>query len=655
MYKTLLFFLLLTLLPMAHANRYALVIGNSHYTGSAGVLKNPVNDAEDMAILLRKKQFTVTVLKDASKRQMKEGFDTFTRQLSQKDAVGLFFFAGHGIEVGGRNYLIPVNANIQGEADVEYEGIDAGRVIKGMEYAGNNLNMVILDACRNNPYARSFRSASRGLAKMSPSKGSLILYATSPGDVASDGSGRNGLFTQHLLEAIDTPNLTVEKVFKVTANKVYEETAKKQLPWQQGVMLGDFYFSGSTTVPDKPTNSSDGNQAEIIYWTSIQNEQNIAYFKSYLQQYPEGIYASLAHLKINLLSNKTPSVADLTLKASLEDSKVKILNIPPKYQAGIELKQKTHHAEASKSEYQQDTEWAELSDTKKVHPMALQQTAQVVIEPKFRAVAPSMVNIPKGCFKMGSPSEEVGRDNDEEQHQVCVETFQLAKKEVTRGEFRQFIQATKYKTQAENNVEKQGCFSYSSSENEWAYHSGYYWDSVGYNQNDQHPVICISWRDIQYYIDWFNQQGEGGYRLPTEAEWEYAARAGTQSRFFWSNEIDSTACFYGNVNDINWANEFTCDDGYEFTAPVGNYKANDFGLYDMTGNVREWTCSQYDKKGTGGEEKCTSNKHTIDSSALVSRGGSFGHVPRWLRVAYRFKSFPWVRNDAVGFRLARTN
>ena len=190
---------------VSYAQRYALVIGNSNYGAEVGALKNPVNDAKDMSVLLKKKQFKVTTLLNANRREMKQSIAIFTKQLHEKNAVGLFFYAGHGVEVEGRNYLIPLGANINGEGDVEFEAVDAGRVMGGMEYAGNKLNMVILDACRNNPFARSFRSASRGLARMDPPKGSLILYATSPGEAAADGSGRNGVFTQHLLKAIDTP------------------------------------------------------------------------------------------------------------------------------------------------------------------------------------------------------------------------------------------------------------------------------------------------------------------------------------------------------------------------------------------------------------------------------------------------------------------
>jgi len=289
-HTVLIILLSLTISPHVYAKRYALVIGNGGYSADIGRLKNPVNDANDMATMLRKKEFSVIKLTNANQRDIEQGISRFTKQLHEKDAVGLFFFAGHGMGLNGSNYLIPIGANIKGEGDVKYEAVDAERVMSGMQYAGNNLNMVILDACRNNPFARSFRSASRGLVRVAPPTGSLILYATSPGKVAADGKGRNGVFTQHLLTAIDTPNAKIEEVFKATANKVYQATHKKQLPYQAGIILGDFYFSGHTPVLNNtpvPTKTSHLQNTEMTFWNSIVNETNVVYFKSYLKKYPK--------------------------------------------------------------------------------------------------------------------------------------------------------------------------------------------------------------------------------------------------------------------------------------------------------------------------------------------------------------------------------
>lgn len=225
---------------MTDARRTALVIGNSAYL--KGPLKNPANDAHDMAASLKNLGFDVTVLIDATQQQMEHATREFGAKLRQ-GGVGLFYYAGHGVQVGGENFLVPVNAVIQSEGDVKYGSVNAGLVLAKMEDAGNGLNIVILDACRSNPYARSFRTANEGLAKMDAPTGSLISYATAPGSVASDGTGRNGVFTRHLLENMKAPGLPISEVLMRVRQGVVKETAKKQVPWEASSLIGQFYFS----------------------------------------------------------------------------------------------------------------------------------------------------------------------------------------------------------------------------------------------------------------------------------------------------------------------------------------------------------------------------------------------------------------------------
>ena len=161
---------------------------------------------------------------------------------------GLFYYAGHGVQLKGKNYLIPVDSDIQSETDVEDQGVDVNLVLGFMDEAGNGLNIVILDACRNNPFTRSFRSASRGLAQMDAPSGTLIAYATAPGSVASDGATRNGTYTQELLKFVRTPNLNVEEVFKQVRKSVRNLTQGRQTPWESSSLTGDFYFTGSATL-----------------------------------------------------------------------------------------------------------------------------------------------------------------------------------------------------------------------------------------------------------------------------------------------------------------------------------------------------------------------------------------------------------------------
>ena len=224
----------------ATGDKIALVIGNSDYAFSP--LKNPSNDAADMGAALEALGFEVNVLLNANQTAMKRAIDEFGRKLDRDRGTGLFYFAGHGVQVKGRNYLIPVNAGIRTENDVEYESVDAGRVLAKMEDAGNELNIVILDACRNNPFARSFRSVQNGLAQINAPSGSLIAYATAPGSVAADGSGKNGLYTANLLRAMRIPGLGLEQVFKRVRAEVRRATDGLQTPWESTSLEGDFYF-----------------------------------------------------------------------------------------------------------------------------------------------------------------------------------------------------------------------------------------------------------------------------------------------------------------------------------------------------------------------------------------------------------------------------
>ena len=219
--------------------RVALVIGNSNYMDAP--LRNPVNDATDMASALKQLGFKVTLKTNANQRTMKQSIRSFGKRLT-KGGVGLFYFAGHGIQYRGRNYLIPVHAEVQSEADVEYEAVDAGRVLAQMEAAGNDLNIIILDACRNNPFARSFRSSENGLAKMDAPTGSILAYATSPGSVAADGSGRNGLYTGYLLKHMQTPGMDLPHLFMHVRKDVVAATTRQQVPWESSSLIGDFYF-----------------------------------------------------------------------------------------------------------------------------------------------------------------------------------------------------------------------------------------------------------------------------------------------------------------------------------------------------------------------------------------------------------------------------
>ena len=286
--------------------RVALVIGNGAYGRSIGALANPPNDARLMAKTLRQLGFDVVEGIDVDQKAMKRAISSFGKKLTKagNDAVGLFYYAGHGVQVNGTNYLIPLNVNIETEADVDIEAVAANGVQAQMAFAGNRLNIIVMDACRNNPFKRGFRSASRGLAKMEATKGTLIAYATAPGSVAADGSGSNSPYTEALSKAMLTPGLTVERVFKQVRNDVVTATKEQQIPWESSSLTGaDFYFKGGAAAAEAAA-KKPGMSDEAMFWNSIKDSTNPAMFEEYLRKFPDGQFSGLAGIKLDELKAK---------------------------------------------------------------------------------------------------------------------------------------------------------------------------------------------------------------------------------------------------------------------------------------------------------------------------------------------------------------
>ena len=284
--------------------RIALVIGNGGYA-RVGFLSNPPNDARLIAQTLRGLGFEVIDRIDADQKTMKRAVSDFGDRLEAagKDTIGLFYYAGHGVQVGGENYLIPLKAEINREKDVDIESVSANAVLKNMEFAGNRLNIVILDACRSNPYKRGFRSAARGLARMQAASGTLIAYATAPGDVAADGSGANSPYSAALAVAMRKPGLPVEQMFKRVRVSVQHQTKDAQTPWESSSLTGDFYFvpgsGGTVAVTPVDVNNT---QEDIAYWQSIQDSRMPSDFESYLDRYGDtGAFTILARNRAKLL------------------------------------------------------------------------------------------------------------------------------------------------------------------------------------------------------------------------------------------------------------------------------------------------------------------------------------------------------------------
>ncbi len=302
------------LLPgvVAAEERIALVIGNSAYSNSP--LVNPINDAKLMAGALRGQGFEVIERLDVGQTEMKLAIVDFGAKLdaASGQAVGLFYYAGHGVQVNGHNYLIPVDAPIENESHVGVFAVSAEEVLEVVAYGRARINLIVLDACRNNPFARSFRAATRGLATMSAPTGTLIAYSTAPGQTALDGDGVNSPYTAALARAIAEPGVPLEKIFKNVRDTVLAATQGRQTPWEASSLTGDdFYLAGpgsADTAAEAPVASAGDSALELALWHAIAESDDPRQFEAYLEQFPQGTFATVARLRLEDLA-ETEEVA----------------------------------------------------------------------------------------------------------------------------------------------------------------------------------------------------------------------------------------------------------------------------------------------------------------------------------------------------------
>lgn len=295
----------------AEGPRLALVIGNNDYQ-AAGVLNNPRNDAVLIDSTLQQLGFETRLVLDADRRTMERAIVEFGRSLGP-ESVGVFFYAGHGVQVRGENYLIPVDANPIAENDLVYEAVPLGRLFNRLDDAGNGLNFVILDACRNNPFNRSFRSSSRGLAQVTAPNGTFISYATAPGSVAADGEGANSLFSTALAQHLQTPGIKAEEVFKLVRSDVQSGSRGRQTPWDSSSLTGNFYFAQASPPPEAPAESAGSSQApaqrrfnaDEEAWDQIKTTEDPEVLRAFVERFPKSPLAETAQLKIQALESRS--------------------------------------------------------------------------------------------------------------------------------------------------------------------------------------------------------------------------------------------------------------------------------------------------------------------------------------------------------------
>ncbi len=275
--------------------RVALVIGNGAYKASP--LRNPVNDARDMAAKLRSLGFTVVERSNLGMKQIGSTLREFRSKLTP-GSVALVFYAGHGLQIKGENFLPAVDAEIGGEEDVPNQSMSMRQIMNVLSDAKTRLNLVFMDACRDNPYARSFRTSSGGLAKEEAPSGTLISFATRPGSVASDGNGRNGLYTGALLEQMNNTSLPIEQVLKAVVTSVKGGSNGRQEPWMEGSIEGDFCFGDCFEKLAPPVAMSD----DRALWESVKDSRDMNELKVYLNKFPNGLFSELANTRMKSLS-----------------------------------------------------------------------------------------------------------------------------------------------------------------------------------------------------------------------------------------------------------------------------------------------------------------------------------------------------------------
>ncbi|MDM8522709.1 SUMF1/EgtB/PvdO family nonheme iron enzyme [Desulfococcaceae bacterium HSG8] len=558
-------------------NRVALVIGNGNYESSP--LRNPVNDVRAMSETLGKLGFEVTKQENLGFQEMSEAIALFGEKLLQ-GGVGLFYYAGHGIQYNGKNYLIPIGSGIQHEKQVKYRAVDAGSVLAEMDNARNRMNIVILDACRDNPFARSFRTGGKGLVSMDAPVGSMIAYATAPGKTASDGSGKNGLYTSELIREMQKPDMRLVDVFDNTRRAVRKQTGGKQIPWESRALEGAFYFAGgsSEVIRPRPQEPSLGrlsletSPSGAAIYIGGKNMGNTPLLFGKLKP---GRYEIRAEMDGYRAEEKTVTIG------KGEDAKVTL------YLDEIVTTTTTRPAPAA---------------TTTTLPARAKEWREPVTGMEF-------VYVKGGCYEMGCGSWTSSCNGDEKPvHTVCLDDFYMGKYEVTQGEWKRVMGN----------------------------------DLSRFKKGDNHPVEEVSWSDAKEFIRKLNAEKRGQYefRLPSEAEWEYACRSGGKAEKYSGGS---------NADRVAWHDE-EYSGGHH---AVGTKAPNGLGIYDMSGNIYEWCEDIYDREAYS-KHRRNNPIYADGGSDRVDRGGSWSSDPAGVRCAERSYYSPAYRFHDLGIRLVRT-
>jgi len=591
------------------SRRVALVVGNGAY--AANRLSNPANDARAVGRALRALGFEVLSYEDASGQRMREALREFRQRLGA-GGVGLFYFAGHGVRIGERTLLLPVDA-----ASRLSEAIDLDAVLGSMSAARpGKLNLIVLDTCLSKP----FQAGPQELPAL-PEQ-TLIAYATAPGSFAADGP-RYGLYTAAWLKAMAVPGRRVGEVFESVRVAVARDTQGRQIPWLSSSLSSEsaafrlvppgqvaplarlvLADDERVVVPHSrgilPKDSAE--QYELTFWESIKDSNFASDYQAYLQAYPNGRFAALAKARIERLraaAAKTETPAEHAQPAPV--AKPAPERTPP-------VSKPVPERVPPSAVKATPVPAAVSSPTGRTPALPVAGLGEV----KDCPTCPALIAVPRGAFTMGSNADD---PSEKPAHHVSIaESFAIAKYEVSVEQWTACVEAG-------------ACPRIASMAGAPA----------------TAPARDVSWDDVEPYVKWLSKISGKTYRLPTEAEWEYAARGGTSTRYWWGEQMRS-----GNANCKG------CGEPWQQEGPakVGSFAANPYGLYDMNGSVWEWVadCWHNSYQGAPADGRAWNE---ANCRVRVIRGGSWREGANYMLSSTRFKYDASVRHSQNGFRVAR--
>ena len=603
-------------LPALAETRIALLIGNQAYNPKVGPLRNPHDDIALVGAALKSLGFSVTEVMDADYRTMDAAIKRHAATVRREGqgTISLFYYSGHGAADPDTrtNYLIPIDVEEADDTDLWNYSLNLNNIVEGLRVqAPAATHYVVFDACRNelNLMRKGQKAlADKGFVPLAYTPGVMVAYATAPGKTAADTGSGGGPYAKVLAEELIKPGVEAMTMFRRVALRVNREIG--QDPWMSSSTLPEVYFAGEpAAAKPAPSPLSEASQA----WALVKDTTDIRAHEAFRRQYGSAnpFFDRLAEARIEELKKQQLAIA--TSPAAPHSAR------PAVKCDGVEAQVGSEMSCLRPNESFRDCE-----------------------------TCPEMIVVPAGHFSMGSPESEPDRESwqkgtESPQHEVTIDkTFAVGRFATTRGEFAAFAHETNHAT---------GDKCWTHENDKWEERSGRSFRNPGFAQDDRHPVVCVNWDDAKAYASWLSHKTGRTYRLLSEAEREYVARAGTTTPFWWGSSITPQQANYDGNH--TYAGGGSKGEYRKRTVPVDSFKVNPWGFYNVHGNVGDWTedCRHDTYQGAPTDGSAWT---AGDCSRRVVRGGSWGSIPQFLRSAYRVGHATGSRDDRLGFRLART-